>query len=167
GVAGERLELVGEARLGLDERVGDGLDVLSEAAGELELPGVDDAFVQADPAAVFDLEQGLGADVVDQRDAGVDEDLRPEVGKTPGDRRRRYGGRRGPCPRRRVARAGCAAAGRTASCADCDIRSRQFREATPTPTGTPESSFPGRRVPVLPTVSGASRHGESGDLAPS
>ena len=89
GVGGERLELVGEARLGLDERVGDGLDVLSEAAGELELPGVDDAFVQADPAAVFDLVQGLGADVVDQRDAGVDEDLRPEVGETPGDRRRR------------------------------------------------------------------------------
>ena len=96
GVGGERLELVGEARLGLDQRVGDRLDVLLDAAGELELPGVDDALVQPDAAAVLDRVQGVGADGVDEGDARVDEDLRPEVGEAPGDRRRRVDDGRDP-----------------------------------------------------------------------
>ena len=86
GVGGERLQLVGQPRLGLDQRVGHGVRGLRDALGEHLLPRVEHAVVQAHPGAVLDGVQDLGADRVDQRDAGVDEDLRPQVGEAPGDR---------------------------------------------------------------------------------
>jgi hypothetical protein len=43
--------------------------------------------VQADPCAVLDGLQHLGADRVDQRDTGVDENPGSEVGEAPGDGR--------------------------------------------------------------------------------
>ena len=86
GVGGEGLELVGQPRLGLDQRVGHGVGGLRDTLGEHLLARVENAVVQAHPGAVLDGMQDLGADRVDQRDAGVDEDLRPQVGEAPGDR---------------------------------------------------------------------------------
>jgi hypothetical protein len=85
-VGGERLQLVDQTGLCLDQRIGHRLDVLVHAAGELELPGVDDAVVQPDLAAVLDGVQGIGADRVQQRDPGVDENLGAQVREPPGDR---------------------------------------------------------------------------------
>ena len=86
GVGRERLQLVGQPRLGLDERVGHRVRGLRDAVGEHLLPGVEHPLVHTHPDAVLDRVQHLGTDRVDQRDPGVDEDLRPQVGEASGDR---------------------------------------------------------------------------------
>ena len=59
---------------------------LCDTLGEHLLPRVEHPVVQAHPDAVLDGVQHLGTDCVDQRDPGVDEDLRAQVGEAPGDR---------------------------------------------------------------------------------
>ena len=85
-VGSERLQLVGQPRLGLDERVGHRVRGLRDALGEHLLPGVEHPFVHTHPDAVLDRVQDLGTDRVDQRDPGVDEDRGPKLGKRPGSR---------------------------------------------------------------------------------
>ncbi len=85
-VGRERLQLVGQPRLGLDERIGHRVRGLRDTLGEHLLPRVEHPVVHTHPDAVLDRVQHLGTDRVDQRDPGVDEDLRAQVGETPGDR---------------------------------------------------------------------------------
>ena len=88
-VGRERLQLVSQPRLGLDERIGHRIRGLRDTLGEHLLPRVEHPLVHTHPDAVLDRVQHLGTDRVDQRDPRVDEDLRPQVGETPGDRRGR------------------------------------------------------------------------------
>jgi hypothetical protein len=88
GVRRERLQLRRHAGLGLDHGVGDRLRRLLDAAADLPLAQVHHAAVQPQLGAVPDGAQHVGADVVDDRHAGPDQDLRPEVGEPAGDRRR-------------------------------------------------------------------------------
>ena len=64
-----------EPRLGLDQRVGDGVGGLRDTFGEHLLPRVEHALVQAHPAPSLTACSTSAPDRVDQRDAGVDEDL--------------------------------------------------------------------------------------------
>ena len=88
GVARERLEVSDQAALGLVHQLVDLVVGALGAEGEPAVAGVHAAVVQPDPRAVLDLLEDLGAGVVDQGDAVVDQHLGPEVGVAAGDRRR-------------------------------------------------------------------------------
>ena len=89
GVGRERLELGGHPAAGLVEQVGDGVAVLGEAPEHLALAHVHRAVVEPDGGAVGEVGEHARTAVVDEHDAGLDEDLRAEVRVAPGDRRGR------------------------------------------------------------------------------
>jgi hypothetical protein len=84
----ERLELLGKSRLGVLHRCGDGLVVLHRALGHDLLAQVESLAVEADGLAVGHAVEDISTRVVNQRDAGLHEQLRPEIGVTPADARR-------------------------------------------------------------------------------
>ena len=88
GVARERLELGGQPRTGLLHRGRHGFRRLLDALGHDVAPAVERLGVQAYGVALAQPTEHVRAYVVDQGDAGVDQDLRPEVGVAPADARR-------------------------------------------------------------------------------
>ena len=89
GVTRERLEVCDQAALRLVHQFVDLVVGSLGAVGEPSIARVDAAVVEPDPCAVLDALEDLGAGLVDQRDAVVDQHLGPQVRVPAGDRRRR------------------------------------------------------------------------------
>src|SRR5207245_4775036 len=75
----ERPDLNGKVGLGLDHRAGDGGGGLDGPLRSDRLADVERVAVQAGRAPVPDLVEDVGTDVVDQRDARLDQQLRTEI----------------------------------------------------------------------------------------
>ena len=89
GVARECLQVSDQAALGLVHQFVDLVVGPLGAVDEPAVPGVHATFVEPDSGAVLDPLEHLGAGLVDQGDAVVDQHLGPEVGVPAGDRWRR------------------------------------------------------------------------------
>jgi hypothetical protein len=86
-VGGERLQLDGQPLAGVDHQRTDRLGVLAPALPEDVLAPVDRAALDADRLALAQPVEQLVAQVVDERDAGLDEHLGAEVRVPAGDGR--------------------------------------------------------------------------------
>ena len=88
-VAGERLQVRGQAALGLAHQVGDVVVGALGAADQPAVTGVHPAFVQANLGAVLDLLEDVGPGLVDEGDPVVDQHLGTHVRVAARHRRRR------------------------------------------------------------------------------
>src|SRR6185503_18728185 len=84
-VGGKGLQLYGEPGARVAHRTPDAFGVVAPPRGDHGVPDVDAVVLDAGQLSLAQLEHDLLADVVDQRDAGLDQDLRAEVGVAPGD----------------------------------------------------------------------------------
>ena len=87
-VAGECLQMSGQAALGLPHQVGDVVVGAFGAADQPTVTGVHPAFVEANLGAVLDLLEDVGPGLVDQGDPVVDQHLGPDVRVAARDGRR-------------------------------------------------------------------------------